>query len=519
MSEKNEVKKIPDAGIGEKVLNLVERLGNKLPDPAILFLISLLSVWILSALLSPVVFSEIDPRTKEPLKIVNLLSGESLVAFLSNMVTVFTGFVPLGVVLVAVLGVGIAEQSGYVNTGLKLLMKITPKKLLTPMVILVAIVSHTAVDSGYVIVIPLSGLIFYTAGRHPLAGIAAAFAGVSGGFGANFVPSGIDPLLQGFTQSAARIIDPEIMVNPLNNWYFTAFSSVLIIFLGWFITDRIIEPRLNSKFRYESAGETESDMSTITPKEKKAFYLSSLLMLNMVILLVVTSMGSDSPWRDKDGNISSFNAPLMKSIVPLIFLIFALPGTAYGYISGSFKKSKDVIMAMAKSMNGMSYYIVMAFFCALFIDAFSKSNLGALLALKGAEILKQLALPGQLTIIGMILLTALVNIFVGSASAKWALMSPIIVPMLMGLGISPDLTQAAYRIGDSSTNIITPLLVYMPLIVVFAQKYVKETGIGTLISIMLPYSITFIIGWTIFLLVYWTLGIPLGIQAVYTYTP
>jgi len=502
-------------GVVSKVLDFVEKAGNKLPDPAILFFVLMLIIWILSAFFSTMTFSEINPTTGTAIQINNLLTSPALADFLSNMVTTFMGFAPLGIVLVAMLGVGVAEHSGFINAGLKSMLQITPKSLITPMLILVAIVSHTATDAGYVLVIPLGGVIFYAAGRHPIAGIAAAFAGVSGGFSANFVPSGIDPLLQGFTQSAAQIIDPDIQLNPLNNWYFTAASSILIIAIGWYITDKIVEPRLR-KVPVKLEGE-ETSMDSLDKKEKKAFYLACTVMLLSLLGLFFWAYPADSALRDADGEIASFAAPLMKSIVPLIFIIFLIPGVVYGMASKTFKTTKDIIDSMTKSMQGMGYYIVMAFFCALFIDAFAKSNLGALLALKGASGLKALNLPAEITIVGIIILTAFVNIFIGSASAKWALIAPIMVPMLMQLGISPDLTQASYRVGDSVSNIITPLMPYFPLVVVYCQKYVKTTGIGTLVSTMIPYSIAFFILWTIFLLLYWALGIPLGLQATYEY--
>src|SRR5690606_15714530 len=392
------------------------------------------------------------------------------------------------------------------------------KSLLTPMLILVAIVSHTSTDAGYVLVIHLGGVIFYAAGRHPIAGIAAAFAGVSGGFSANFIPSGIDPLLQGFTQSAARIIDPVIELNPLNNWYFTAASSILITLIGWYVTDKIVEPRLK-KVPVQIDEAEETGMGALDRKEKKAFYAAVAAMILSLAGLFLWSAPADSALRDANGEIASFSAPLMRSIVPLIFIIFLIPGVVYGMISGTFKSTKDIIDSMSKSMSGMSYYIVMAFFCALFIDAFAKSNLGALLALKGASGLQAMNLPAEITIIGIVILTASVNIFIGSASAKWALIAPIMVPMLMQLGISPDLTQASYRVGDSVSNIITPLMPYFPLVVVYCQKYVKSTGIGTLVSTMIPYSIAFFFLWTLFLLLYWALGIPLGLQATYDYIP
>ena len=495
-------------------------VGNKLPDPSMLFLLLLIVVWILSALLSNFSFSSvIDPRTDAPLVINNLLTGSAVTDFMSRMVSIFTGFAPLGVVLVAMLGVGVADEAGYFNTGIKLLLSKTSVGLLTPVVVLVGLLSHSAVDAGYVLVIPLGGVIFQAAGRHPLAGIAAAFAGVSGGFSANPLPSALDPLLQGFTQPAAQILDAAILVNPLCNYFFTMASSVLIIALGWYVTDRIVEPRLRRNTPVDKDAGKSEGMDQISGTESKAFWWATGVMLFGIVVLILTLLPSDSPFRDDSGSLNSFQAPIMQSIVPLIFLLFLVPGVVYGYVAQEFRSSKDMVDAMTKAMNGMAYYIVMAFFCALFVHAFSSSNIGALLALKGAAALQAMALPGSITIMGIILLTAFVNLFVGSASAKWALLAPIFVPMLMQVGISPDLTQAAYRVGDSSSNIITPLMPYFPLVVVYCQKYFKQTGIGTLTSIMIPYSVTFLIAWTAFLVLYWVLGIPLGLGASYVYPP
>jgi len=499
-----------------RALDKVERVGNKLPDPAIIFFICLIIIWVCSAIFSQMTFSAIDPRTGEGVVVNNLLTGYAIADFLSRMVTIFTGFAPLGVVLVAMLGVGVAEHSGFISAGLKRMLDSTPKRFLTPMVVLVALVSHTATDAGYVLVIPLAGVIFYAMGRHPLAGIAAAFAGVSGGFCANFIPSAIDPLLQSFTQEAARIIDPDIQVNPLNNYFFNSISSILIVCLSWYLTDKVIEPRLKD-VEVDGNPNDIPKFEDLDAKQTKALRWASLSMLLGIGVLIAVLVPGTSPMRDPEGNLTTFAAPIMQSIVPIIFLLFLLPGVVYGYVSGNYKSTSDMIQSMTKAMQGMSYYIVMAFFCALFIDAFGKSNLGALLAVNGAEFLKSLSLPAMVTIVGIIFLTAFVNLFVGSSSAKWALLGPIFVPMLMQLGISPDLTQAAYRLGDSSSNIITPLMPYFPLVVVYCQRYVKSTGIGTLLSLMLPFSITFLIVWTLFLLLYWSIGIPLGIQASYVY--
>ena len=499
-----------------RALNTIEVLGNKLPDPAILFLILLIVTWMFSALLAPIEFTEIDPRNGEPIRVANQLTGSALASFLANMVTTFTGFHPLGVVLVALLGVGVAESTGFISAGLKWLLGFTPRSLLTPMLILVAIVSHTAADAGYVLVIPLGGVIFYAAGRHPLAGIAAAFAGVSGGFSANFIPSGIDPLLQGLTQAGANVLNPDLQVNPLCNIYFTGLSSILVVLVGWFLTDKVIEPRLRAT---EVDGDPEEmpQMEKITAVERKGLFAGLAAFAICGLILFAVTWPADSPMRSPSGEVTAFAAPIMQSIVPMIFLFFLLPAVVFGYVAGTVKSHRDIVKGMTHSMETMGYYMVMAFFASQFIAAFGSSNIGVLIALKGANFLQSMGTPGQVTIVGIIFLSAGVNLLVGSASAKWALLAPIFVPMLMQLGLSPELTQAAYRVGDSTTNIITPLMPYFPLVVVYCQRYVKGTGIGTVTALMLPYSVTLLVSWTAFLVVYWLLGIPLGLQAPYVY--
>ncbi|WP_371187198.1 AbgT family transporter [Thalassotalea maritima] len=503
-------------GMMNRFLNGIEVVGNKIPDPTVLFFWALLLVWVLSALLANVNFDVINPRTGEALAINNQLTGDAMANFMANMVPVFTSFAPLGLVLVAVLGVGVADSSGFITTGLKKMLAFTPAKLLTPMVILVAIVSHTAADAGYVLVIPLGGIIFHAAGRHPLAGIAAAFAGVSGGFSANFIPSGIDPLLAGFTQTSAQVLDGDYLVNPLANIFFTGLSSIPVILAGWWVTEKWIEPRLAGVELNDDVEEAQN-LGEFTEQESKAFSIAGWSMIVGLILLALAVYPVDSPLRSPDGQITAFNAPLMKMIVPLIFVLFIIPGIIYGKVSGKFKTSNDIVNAMSHSMTTMAAYIVMAFFCAQFLAAFGNSNIGTMLALYGAEGLKAMNLPGEATIVGMILLTATVNLLVGSASAKWALIGPILVPMLMVVGISPELSQAAYRVGDSVSNIISPLMVYFPLVVVYCQRYVRTTGIGSLASMMMPYTLVLLVIWTAFLLIYWSIGIPLGIQAPYEY--
>jgi aminobenzoyl-glutamate transport protein len=505
-----------------RVLNFIEVAGNKLPDPAILFALLLALVWVVSWAMSGMVFNEIDPRTGQAIQIKNLLAPTALTDFTAKLVNTFVTFPPLGVVLVAMLGLGVAEYTGFINAGLRKILAVTPKFLLTPVLIAVGVLSHVAVDAGYVLVIPLGAVIFYAAGRHPLAGIAAAFAGVSGGFSATFfVPSSLDPLLAGLTQVAARLSsDPaaaSLVINPLNNYYFTTASTLLVVLIGWFLTDKVIEPRL-SKSPVDADPASLPKMDPLQRNEISGLRWAGIAMVASLVLLVLSTLPEGSAWRSPTtSELTHSSAPLMQSIVPLIFIFFLIPGVVYGYVAGTVKNHRDIVKGMSQAMSGMGYYIVMAFFCAQFIFVFGQSNLGALVAIKGALWLKEMAFPMGVTLAGIVFLSGMVNLFVGSASAKWALIGAVMVPMLMELGVSPDLTQAAYRVGDSSTNIITPLLPYFPLIIVFCRKYVQSTGIGTLIALMLPYSLALISIWTMFLLGFWALDIPLGVGSTYIY--
>jgi aminobenzoyl-glutamate transport protein len=513
----------PNKGWLYRALDVVERVGNRLPDPAVLFLLLMFVVFGVSWALSGVPFAELDPRSGEPIRIVNLLDGAALTSFASKMVGTFVSFPPLGVVLVAMLGLGVAEHTGFISAALRTLLAVTPRVLLTPVLVGVGVLSHVAVDAGYVLVIPLGAVIFYAAGRHPLAGIAAAFAGVSGGFSATFVPSSLDPLLAGITQVAAQITDPSVTINPLNNYFFTTASTALIVLVGWALTDLVIEPRLRAT-AVDGDPAALPTMDALTAAERRGVLWATVSMVVTLALLVLSTLPASSPWRAPAESVPAGGnallvsaAPLMQSIVPIIFVFFLVPGVVYGYLAGSVKTHRDVVSGMTKAMSGMGYYVVMAFFCAQFIYAFGQSNIGALMAIKGANWLKLMGFPMGVTLIGIVLLTGAVNLLVGSASAKWALIGSVMVPMLMELGISPDLTQAAYRVGDSSTNIVTPLLPYFPLIVVFCQRYVKASGIGTLLALMLPFSVTLLVLWSAFLLAFWGLDIPLGVGASYRY--
>ena len=500
------------------ILGWIEKMGNRIPDITMLFICAFVITCIASAILSQMHFDYVHPSTGAPIEITNMLSPASLVTLLTKMVTNYTGFPPLGMVIVATLGIGIADGSGYINTGLKKILSVTPKKLITPIVILVGMISHLAPDSGYMIIIPIAAYMFYATGKHPLAGIGASFAGIAGAFAANYTPSAIDPVIQGFTQMAAQIIDPTYEVNVLCN-YFYAFGSTFIVIAGcWWVTERVVEPWCRKACPVDDDINVPAQDFSITPQENRAFYIASGVLVALLVGLVLALLPEDSLLRDPaTGNIASFKAPVMQSIVAIIFLLAAATGVVYGIISGKFRSSKDFTKSMEEITKTLIQLIVFYFFAAQFMYAFGTSNIGALIAIAGAEFLKSLALPPQVTIFGIIIFVGMLNLIITSASAKWAILAPIFVPMLMAVGIAPELTQAAFRVSDSAVNVCTPMFAFYPLIIVYCQKYYKNTGVGTLSSLMLPYTITLLITLTIMLYVFWWLNIPLGFQADYVY--
>lgn len=488
-----------------RMLDRIERLGNKIPNPALLFVGLAILTLILSAVVSWADLTVTHPGTGETVRSVNLLSVEGLHKILTGLVTNFTGFAPLGVVLVAILGISVAEASGLISALMRLLVLSAPKKLLTLVIVFAGIVSHMASDVGYVLLIPLAAMIFLAVGRHPLVGLAAAFAGVSGGFSANLLLGPTDALLAGLTQEAARIVDAAYVVTPAANYYFMAVSAVLITILGTWITESVVAPRLGE---YKGDSKPES-LDKLSSAEKRGMVFALIAAAAFVAFILAGTIPETGYLRDpKTGSL--LRSPFLSGIIAMIFFGGVILGIAYGFGSRTFKKADDIIKAMEGSMRTMAVYLVLAFFAAQFVAFFNWTNLGVILAVEGAEFLKNLSLGGVTLIIAFVILSILLDLVIGSASAKWAVMAPVFVPMFMLLGFSPELTQAAYRIGDSVCNIITPLMSYFPLIVVFAQKYDPKTGIGTIMSMMMPYSLAFFIGWTGLLIIWFLLEIPLG---------
>ena len=576
----------PDAPSGwfARFLSFVEWLGNLLPHPVTLFALFAVAIVVVSGVCGWFDVSVADPRPegakgRDPSGVItakSLMTADGFRWMATHLVKNFTGFVPLGTVLVALLGVGVADKSGLLNAGIRGLVLAAPKNLLTVVVVFSGVLSNTASEMGYVVLIPLAAVIFHSVGRHPLAGLAAAFAGVSGGYSANLLIGTVDPLLAGITEESAHFIDPTYEVHAAVNWYFMMGSTLLITTIGTFVTAKIVEPRLGL---YDPANADETvdkapSLDALSPDEKRGLRRAGVAALVTALLFVVlagphfteavavpkgTSPKEVATWSAAQraaaktradavtvqvpvtsGARGTFNravasvpvygvlrdpatnalmpSPFLKSVVAMIFVFFVVPGFVYGRAVGSMRDDRDVIGGMSAAMSSMGLYIVLVFFAAQFVAFFKWTNLGAILAVVGADAIKAIGLDNALVFIPFIMMCAFVNLMLGSASAQWAVTAPIFVPMLMTVGYSPEVIQAAYRIGDSTTNIITPMMSYFGLILAFACRYDKKLGIGTLIATMLPYSILFFLSWVVFFYVWvFGLGLPVGPGAPTTF--
>jgi len=490
-----------------RFLTLVERGGNALPHPATLFALMALVVILASAIAARFDLAVIHPGTGKPVQPVSLLSVPGLHRIMTELVTNFTSFAPLGTVLVAMLGIAVAEGSGLIGAGLKLVVLSAPPRALTLAIVFAGIMSNTGGEVGYVLLIPLAAIMFHAVGRHPIAGLAAAFAGVSGGYSANLLLGTVDPLLAGLSEEAARIIDPGYHVNPSANYYFMVASTFLIAVLGTVVTERIVEPRLG---RYAGAAGGETVATTLSDPERRGLWWAGAAAALFTGLLLWGTVPETGFLRDPQTG-SLLRSPFMSGIVALIFAAGLLTGLAYGFGAGTIRSDGDVVKAMGKAMETLGVYLVLVFFAAQFVAFFNWTNLGLIFAIRGAELLQSAGLGTIPLIVSFVLVSAFINLFMGSASAKWAIMAPVFVPMLMLLGYTPEFTQAAYRIGDSTTNIISPMMSYFALIIAFMQRYDSPgAGIGTLVATMLPYSVVFLLGWTGLLIVWILLGLPVG---------
>ncbi len=489
------------------ILGGVEKVGNALPHPAALFGIFGLLTLLLSLIGSYLQWGGVNPGNGETITIVNLLSRDGLHRILNEMVSSYTSFAPLGIVMVAMLGIGIAESSGLIKASINLLLNKAPKNSVTFLIVFAGILSNIASDLGYILIIPLAGVIFHSLGRHPIAGMAAAFAGVSGGFSANLFIGTIDPLLAGLSTEAAQIVNPDYYVMPTANYYFMVASTFIISIIGTWVTKAIVEPRLG---KYTGDVEQE-EIAKLNAKEKKGIKWTGVTFLIFVGLIALGLIPDNGILRGADNTI--LHSPVLKGFIAVLFLVAGTCGVVYGYISGAFKKHEDVITGMNTSFKGLISFLVLVFFASQFVAWFKWSNLGILIAVKGAAFLQTAGFGLIPLVIMFIIISGIINMFMGSASAKWAIMGPVFIPMFMLLGYSPELSQAVYRIGDSVTNLISPMMSFFALIIVYFEKYDSKSGIGSLIATMLPYSIAFFIAWTLLIIGWILLGLPLGPEA------
>ena len=520
----------------DRFLKTIEWVGNLLPHPVTLFAMFALLTIVLSGIGAYLDWSVIDPRgeaakDRSPdgmIRVVSLMSPEGIRRISANLVKNFTDFAPLGTVLVALLGVGIAEHSGLLSAAIRSMVFGVRREFVTVAVVFAGIISNTASEIGYVVLIPLGAAIYYSLGRHPLAGLAAAFAGVSGGYSANLLLGTIDPLLAGLTAEAAGIWQQGYRVSPACNWYFMFASTFLLTWIGSWMSIKIIEPRLG-KFDPEFADAqwlAEPKLEKVSQVEKRGLWLAggAVILLGLLSLYLCWPIGSVA-----EPNVPAFAKYLpcfgalgiiedvkkgpafLNAIVTIIFVFFLIPGLVYGRVVGTIRSDKEIIQSMTKSMTSLGSYIVLVFFAAQFVKFFECTNLGTLLAVSGAQVIKDLGMDNPGIFIVFILVCASVNLVMGSASAKWTFMAPVFVPMMMQLGYSPELIQCAYRIGDSCTNVISPMMSYFGMIFVFACRYDRRFGMGSIISLMFPYSVLFLITWTIFFYLWvFVFQLPIG---------
>lgn len=513
------------AASNQGFLAWVERRGNQLPDPVFIFFWLILVLVVISVVASILGTTALHPSRLDEggaafvISAVSLLSADVIRRLLVEMPTTFSHFHPLGYVLVVMLGAGVAERSGLFASAMRAAVKNAPTKMLTPFVALVAMMSNLAADASYVVLIPLAAVLYAAVGRHPIAGLAAAFAGVSGGFSANLLPGQLDALLFGITEAAAESLAPGWDANIAGNWYFISAMTFIFLPIIWYVTDRIVEPRLGEFHGEDDYAKqiTETD-KPLTSQQKRGLRNAGYAILAIIAVWIFLCFGPGTPLVDESASPEAQLTPLYRSLIAGFLIMFLACGWAYGAAAGTVNNHRDIVRMMTEAMSDMAYYLVLAFAAAHFVALFNWSNLGLIFAINGAAVIESANMPMPIVLSLLVLFTGLVNLFVGSASAKWALLAPVLVPMMMLTGISPEMTTAAYRVGDSATNIITPLMIYFPLILIFAQRWQKNYGLGSLTATMLPYSIYLLLGGLALTILWVVMGWPLGPSAPLAYT-
>jgi aminobenzoyl-glutamate transport protein len=502
----------PARGLGP-----IERFGNALPDPVFIFLALIAALVAVSVWAGVAGWSAVNPATGEVLRAESLLSEANVSKLLVEMPATLAGFPPLGLVLVVMLGAAVAERSGLFTALLGGSVRSIPHGALTPCLFLIGVMSHHASDAAYVVLIPLAALVYAEVGRHPLAGIAAAYAGISGAFAGNLLPGQFDVLMLGITAAAAQLVDPAYVMNPLGNWWFTLAIGLLFTPIAWFITDRVVEPRLGPwRGRGEAMGLVEP-AGELTAGQRRGLRRAGLVALAIAGAFAALVFLPYSPLYDETAEGPARYTPFYRGLIAVFMLLFLLTGWVYGAAAETVRGHRDVVKMMSDGMRSMAPYIVIVFFAAHFVAMFAWSNLGPVIAINGAEGLSSSVLPMPILLALLLLMSAVFYLFIGSASAKWAAMAPIVVPMLMMLGVSPEMSTAAYRMGDSIFNIVTPVASNFPLVLIMCQRWNQDFGVGSVIAMMLPYSLAFGAAGLLLLMSWVALELPVGPAAPFAY--
>lgn len=497
----------------DRMLDGIERAGNKLPDPITLFLWLSLIVVLVSWLCSALGVSAVNPADGNTVTVTNLFSTHGLQYLWTNVIGNFSGFAPLGMVLVAVIGSSVAEKSGFLVALMERFLGKSKGWIVTAVIMFLGINLNMAGDAGFIVLPPLAAILYMSIGRHPLLGMYAGYASVAAGFCANMVLGLSDALAYGYTEAAAQMIDPNYTGSIAINWYFLMASCVILTAAGTILTEKLMVHRFPISAEELAQHDFDENIANLTPIQKKGLVNAGLALLGFfvfMLLLCLPIFGETAILADETGSLTSGAAPFTKGIVFMVSLALLVPGLAYGITIGKYRSDKDVWAEISQGFSEMGNYIFMCFFISIFTNFFAVSNLGTVLAINGAETLSNLGFKGVPLMIGLILVSCIVNLFIGSASAKWAILAPVFIPMMMLMGYDPAITQVVYRIGDSITNPLSPLFTYMPVILGFARKYDKNVGLGTLIANMIPFSLTFAIVWVLQLIVWVVLNLPLG---------
>jgi len=499
----------------QKLLDGVEIVGNKVPHPAVIFLLMSAIVIVLSQIFhmmgTTVTYQVIDLQTHKPVTstaVVNsLLTVEGLRFIVTSVVRNFLNFGPVGVILVAMVGVGLAEEAGLIQALIRKIVIVAPRRAITFIIVAMGVLSSVASDAGYLVLIPLGAAAFHSLGRHPIAGLAAAFSGVAAVFGVNLIITPIDGVLTEITNDAIHLLNPGLSIYLTANLYFSFASSILLCIACTVITERIVEPRLGV---YQGGQLAEAATATST-EEARGLRFALYGLIGIGIAIALLALPSGAPLRNPTTGALIGDSPLMDSLIVLIMLLFLVTGFAYGKGAGTINTATEAIVAITKTFSGLGGLLFLFLVISQFLAHFNYSNLATIAAVKLADIIEAANFGSLPLLLVFVLVTAIVGLVIPAAIAKWAILAPIFVPLFLKLHVAPDAVLAAYRVGDSPVNIITPLMPYFGMIVIFAQRYQKDAGVGTVVAMMLPYTALLLVIWTVFLVFWYVLGIPYGV--------